>query len=167
MIKTRVESDVLVDPIEVGIDEDPAEFENNEVLSAENRYEAALRSLFNDSTMSKQSTPETVARYDQTDGGKWVSSVVSFHVRDCTLPLIFQANISAPGGTGAKLQKYKEGNVSVEERRNHRIGWNETYLSPEVIKSMLEGPFSEKEMNAVSEIAKCIAISQYCVGFEK
>ena len=61
----------------------------------------------------------------------------------------------APGGTGAKLEKYKQHRVSVEDRRQHKIVWNETYVTAGCIRRTLEEPFEPAEMRSVANSAYC------------
>ena len=121
-------------------------------------YETTL--LTSNCPLFSTHTPAAPSRYGPGDlsaksGEKWISKNVSFDIQDCTLPLHCQANVFAPGGTGAKLEKYKQHRVSVEDRRQHKIVWNETYVTAGCIRRTLEEPFEPAEMRSVANSAYC------------
>ena len=108
---------------------------------------------------------QQAAQFEAKSGEKWISKNVNFDIQDCTLPLHCQANVFAPGGTGAKLEKYKQHRVSVEDRRQHKIVWNETYVTAGCIRRTLKEPFEPAEMSPVFEIMRSVANSAYCDNF--
>ena len=144
---------------------DPADIEEKNESEEENLYQFALLTLFDESKMSRQSTEKTAAKYESKSGEKWISENVRFDIKDCTIPLHTQANVMAPGGTGAKLEKYKLHTVLSEDRRLHKIVWNETYLPVECVRTAVKEPFCTAEMDAVFAVMRAVASSKYCEGF--
>lgn len=150
------------------MEEDPSEFDDESGIRIHEEmdpYESALLILLNESKICTQLSEESGARFEAKSGGKWISKNVRFDIQDCTLPLQYQANVFAPGGTGAKLENYKQRKVLVEDRRRHRIVWTETYVSAACVRRTLAEPFQPAEMSSVFEIMRSVANSAYCESF--